>query len=203
MSKSEIAIRKKKQLLVEGNDQRNFFEALISHVGCRHVQIQNFGGVNELHDFLPVFVNLPDFGLVESVGIVRDADDNAGAAFRSVQSALRAVALSTPPRAGQRSSGSPSVNVFIFPDGKAPGMLETLLNQSFADDPVSDCISTFFQCVKDLPGQWIQRPDKAHSYAYLATRPDPHVSVGVAAMKGYWNLHHPVFGPLRSFLTEL
>ena len=37
--KSEI------QLLVEGNDQRNFFEAFIDHLSLENIQIQNFGGV--------------------------------------------------------------------------------------------------------------------------------------------------------------
>ena len=40
------------QLLVEGNDQRNFFEAFTSHLSIANVQVQNFGGVNQLSDFL-------------------------------------------------------------------------------------------------------------------------------------------------------
>ena len=33
------------QLLVEGNDQRNFFEALVEHLALDHIQIQDFGGI--------------------------------------------------------------------------------------------------------------------------------------------------------------
>ena len=40
------------QLLVEGNDQLNFFETLVSRLEIDGIQIQNFGGVNELTLFL-------------------------------------------------------------------------------------------------------------------------------------------------------
>ena len=40
------------QLLVEGNDQRNFFEALVEHLALDNIQIQDFGGINELRGFL-------------------------------------------------------------------------------------------------------------------------------------------------------
>ena len=51
-------------------------------------------------------------------------------------------------------------------------MLKTLLNQSFADDPMNDYISTFFQCVDDLPDQQIQPPDKAHAHPILQPGPN-------------------------------
>ena len=69
-------IEKPKQLLVEGNDYRNFFQALIDHLEIRDLQIQNFGGVSELRDFLSAFVNMPNFATVTSIGVVRD--DEAG-----------------------------------------------------------------------------------------------------------------------------
>ncbi len=68
-------IESKIQLLVEGKDQLNFFEALIEHLSLENVQIQDFGGVDELRSFLPALVNMPNFHeIVESIGIVRDVD---------------------------------------------------------------------------------------------------------------------------------
>ena len=49
----------------------------------------------------------------------------------------------------------------------------------------------------------IDRPEKAFAHAFLATRPDPHVSVGVAARKGYWDLDRPALEGVRSFLSGL
>lgn len=77
------------QLLVEGNDQRNFFEAFIDHLSLENIQIQNFGGVSELRDFLEGLVSSTGFRqIVQSLGIVRDAETFAGSAFQSVQSSL-------------------------------------------------------------------------------------------------------------------
>ena len=82
-------------------------------------------------------------------------------------------------------------------------MLETLLCQTFANDLVNDCIDDFFGCAEALPGVDIRRPDKARAQVCLATRPEPQVSVGVAAKKGYWPLDHAAFAGVRTFLTAL
>ena len=59
-----------------------------------------------------------------------------------------------------------------------------------------------FQCAEEA-GDSIDRPDKARARAYLAMKPDQHVSVGVAARKGYWNFDHDAFDGVRGFLTSL
>ncbi len=196
-------IQKPKRLLVEGKDQRNFFEAFLDHIHDKNVQVQDFGGVQELRRFLLAFVNMPEFDAVESVGIVRDAEGDANGAWQSVRSALENAKMPVPKHVGQRSVGKPGVSVFILPGNNQPGMLETLLNQTFANDPVNTCIDDFFKCVGRLPGKKIHIPDKARSRAYLWTREKPHVSVGVAAQAEYWDFGHEAFRSLRSFLTAL
>ena len=197
-------INSRVQLLVEGNDQRNFFEAFIDHLSLADIQIQNFGGVNELHGFLLTLVNAAGFReTVQSVGIVRDAETSAQAAFQSVQSSLRNAGLPVPNQPEERAGGSPAVTVLILPGNNRTGMLETLLNETFANTPEAACINAFFDCVEDASGVSLQRPHKARAQAYLATKPEPHLSVGVAAKRAYWNLDHPVFDRLREFLRAL
>ena len=196
--KSEI------QLLVEGNDQRNFFEAFIDHLSLENIQIQNFGGVHELRDFLDGLVSATGFSqIVQSLGIVRDAETSAGSAFQSVQSSLRNAGLPVPDSPAKRTGISPLVTVLVLPGDSRSGMLETLLCESFADTPVDHCIDDFFICVENLPDVSIKNPDKARAHAYLTTKPDPHVSVGVAAKNKYWNLDHSVFGNVRDFLQRI
>lgn len=95
-----------------------------------------------------------------------------------------------------------AVTVLILPGGNREGMLETLLCETFAGTSVEECIDGFFECVEELCGH-SKRPDKARARVYLATKPDPHPSVGVAASKGYWDLDHDVFGNVRDFLISL
>jgi len=197
-------IKSKIQLLVEGNDQRNFFEAFIEHLSLDNIQIQNFGGVNELRGFLLALANAPGFReIVQSVGIVRDAETSAQGAFQSVQSSLNNAGLSVPNRPEDRADSSPAVTVLILPGNNSPGMLETLLCQSFGSTQEEACINAFFICVKAIPTMSINNPDKARAYAYLTTKPNPYHSVGMAAKQSYWDLDHLVFDRIRQFLRDL
>ena len=192
------------QLLVEGNDQRNFFEAFTSHLSIANVQVQNFGGVNQLSDFLEGFVGATGFReTVRRLCIVRDAETSAGGAFQSVQSALSNAALPVPDSPVECTGGSPAVAVLILPGDNRQGMLETLLCESIAATPVEGCIDDFFNCVEALPDVSVGRSDKARAHAYLTTKPNPHFSVGVAAKNDYWDLNHSVFSTVRDFLRMI
>ena len=197
-------IEKPIQLLVEGKAELNFFRALTQHIGLQNEpQIQEFGGVDGLRQFLQGFVMTPGFGSVTSIGIIRDAEESAVAARQSVASSLQNAGLPVPGDAEGSGGGAPSVHVLILPDDEEPGMIETLLCRSVADTPVNSCIDEFFHCVGALPDIDIRNPDKARAQAYLATRPVPQVSVGVAAQKGYWPLDHAAFAGVRTFLAAL
>ena len=197
-------LKSKIQLLVEGNDPRNFFEAFVRHLSIDNVQIQNFGGITQLRDFLDGLVGATGFReIVKSLAIVRDAETSAAGAFQSVQASLKNAALPVPNRPETRTGTSPAVAVLILPGNNQPGMLETMLCESFANTPENDCIDAFFDCVDALPNASIKRPEKARARAYLTTKPDPHLSVGVAAKRDYWDLDHRVFDRVRDFLNTL
>lgn len=203
MEDKPVEIKSPIQLLVEGNDGRNFFEAFRDRLGLSRMQIHDYGGVSELQRFLSAFVKASRFHDVVRVGIVRDAEPSADRAFQSVQSALRNVDLPVPGCPGIHSvNDSPYTATLILPEQDS-GMLETVLNQSFAGTPVDACIDGFFDCIESTPGGVIHRPDKARANAYLSSTREPHVSVGVAAKKGYWNLDHEAFHPIRHFMQGL
>lgn len=194
------------QLLVEGKDQGNFFGELVKYLRIEDLQIQDFGGVNELKGFLGVIVKQSGFhDTVRMLGIVRDAETSAQGAFQSVQSSLRNAGLPVPVRPGDPIGAAPTVNVLILPGNGAPGMLETLLCRTFADTAADRCIDDFFKCFEQSEAEArIRSPDKARAHAFLATRKWPHVSVGVAAQKGYWgNFDHDAFRGIRRFLSSL
>ena len=196
-------IKSSVQLLVEGNDQRNFFEALVEHLQLTEVQIRNFGGVNELRRYLAALVNVAHFSTVRQIGIVRDAETSATSAFASMQSALRNANLAVPDQPAMLAQGKPNVSVLVLPDEADSGMLETLLCKIFAGTPVDRCIDELFACVKPVLSKELKRPEKARCHAWLATKPDPHLSVGIAAKRGYWNLDHSALAGVRAFLKAL
>ncbi|MDY6863685.1 MAG: DUF3226 domain-containing protein [Thermodesulfobacteriota bacterium] len=89
-----IKINKNKQLLVDGNDASWFFSALLQKLSIAEIQIQNYGGNDELRGFLKQFCKAPGFAeRVKSSGIIRDAENNPKGAFQSVHNALRTAKL--------------------------------------------------------------------------------------------------------------
>lgn len=204
-------IEKEVQLLVEGKDERNFFEEFAKHLALRNVQIKVLGGKDRLREFLETLVAATAFQTVRSIGIVRDADESADRAFQSVRTSLgnandairsSDVKFPVPDRPGRLTGERPALSVLILPGNGQKGMLETLLCMTFAGSGVDRCIDGFFGCAEKA-GSRIHRPDKARARAYLATKPDPRLSVGVAAKRGYWDLDHGAFDGVRSFLTSL
>lgn len=200
---SSVRIESNVQLLVEGRDLEGFCEGLTNHLGLQNLQIQNFGGVNQLRTFLPALTKMSDFSRVTSIGIVRDAERDAAAALQSVQRCIEHAELSVSTAPAQRIGDDPTITVMILPGDNQPGMLETLLCDTFIEEDVCSCINTFFDCVEEHQGRSVRKPYKARARAYLATKPDPHLSIGVAAKRRYWDLDHPVLQPLRVFLRRV
>ena len=78
-------------------------------------------------------------------------------------------------------------------------MLETLLCDSILENPENRCIEDYFGCIASLRDHPLSSLDKARARVYLAAKPRPHLSVGLAAKAGYWNLDHEVFKTFGDF----
>ena len=194
-------IRGASQLLVEGKSYVHFVSALTKEHSIASPELHDFGGVNELSSYLAAFVRAPGFERVELLGVLRDAEGCSKSAFQSVQGSLKKAGLVVPQEPGHVEPGQPSVGVLIVP-GHGRGMLETVLCRTFAGTPIENCIDEFLECAH-AAGADIPRPHKARSSAYLATRADPGLAVGVAAKKGYWDLRHEALKPLVDFVAAV
>ena len=193
-----------KQLIVEGNDTAVFFGVILGDLGISNIQIQDFGGVGELTNFLEAFCSQPSFKTtVTSVGIVRDAEKDARAAFASVCSSLKSIDLPIPGKPLIAAGTTPQVNVLILPDGETEGMLESVILQAIADEPAMVCVEEYLRCIElrmeSLPGNIT----KARLQAFLASRQYPGLQIGNAARKGYLRLDSPAYESLRQFIHSL
>ena len=194
---------KPKLLLVEGRDEELVLGAFLRHLGISAVQVQGYGGKNRLQYFLTTVTNEPDFDQVPSIGIVRDADDNARSAFQSVQSSLRNVGLPTPQNFLEPAAGLPRVAVFIMPDNANPGALEDLCLAAWSEDPAMPCVADFMQCLQDVAIAPPVDAAKARMHAFLASRADPDLRLGEAAQREYLPWSNPAFQSLSDFLKAL
>lgn len=196
-------------LLVEGPDDRNFFDALIRRrlgdTGS-DIQVVDVGGARAFKDRI---VAVRDLAAAKTrrrphaIGIVRDADRNPTGAWQSVRDAVAAANLQPPERSAEFSDASPRVGIFIVPDSESEGTLETLCMRSVARKPAAHCVERYLTCLDEREAMSSRNRDKSFAHAYLASRRDPVARVGEAARQGVWNFDHPTFAALDNFLRRL
>lgn len=206
MVKTEFSsIEQSHLLLVEGIDDAFFFEALITRLNLCDIEIWPIGGVRDFKKKLGILKKLSGFEKIKSIGVIRDADENAAAAFDSVSQALRDNGLSAPDRYGHRSTETPLTSIMILPDGlESPGMLESLCLRAITDDPAMLCTEKYFECLHE--SRIYQREvdqDKAKVYVYLASKNKPDKRLGESAQAGYWPFDNEVFDNVKRFLFEM
>lgn len=206
------SIETDKLLMVEGESDKTFFGELFDKKGIQGIQIISVGGKNNFNDELSAIVKLPDFQDLKSLAILRDADQSAESAFKSLCSTLKKNDLPVPLQSGTFvTNNSLQVGVFIIPDGNNQGMLESLCLSIVKKEGkgIIKCVDSFMECVKELlpqggntykpPKNW----DKARFRAFLSAMEEDTPSLGVATQKGYWDLDSDKLDPVFNFLKKL
>lgn len=195
-------LSEKKLLLGEGKDEVNFFIAILKNLGITGVQVEGYGGKHKLGDYLETLAVRHGFASLVAIGVTRDADASAAAAYESALASLGRAALQRPPALGSFSEGEPRIGVYIFPGCVRAGMLEDLCLASVARDPATPCLDEFIGCIESA-GCHPNNPSKARVHAWLASRLEPDKRLGEAALKRYWPWDDPAFDPLKTFLRNL
>jgi hypothetical protein len=211
MPRKPQELNQPKLLIGEGNDEVEFFEALLQHLGIKDVQVEDYGGKNTLPKYLRT-LNEPRTGFrdVISLGITRDADgynipkqeNSAVRAFQSVQDALQHAALPVPQTPIEQAGDPLRVSVFILPDCASPGMLEDLCLSSIEETEGLACVDEFVNCIQSAG---LQAPNiaKARLHAWLSMQEVSDFRIGLAAQQKVWNWDHPKFDKIKEFLSNL
>ena len=141
-------------LLVEGVDDKVFFRKLAEHLGISsQIYLVNYGGKNNLKNYLPAILTDGYLAKRRHVGIVRDSDYNTNA-FDSVVSALDNTnksansksKFSIPPEPLVRSAELPYVSILPLPVD-TEGSLEGLVLDALQADPIMPCVNDYFACL--------------------------------------------------------
>jgi len=165
------AITKPKLLLVEGKDEVELFDKLLTDLGLADIDIWDIMGKTRFRENIEALPRLSGFDRVTSVGIVTDADKQPKGAFDSICDALEAAGLPRPTTRLQSVGDAPQVAIMILPGREAPGMLEDLCLESVADDPAMPCLEEYFRCLEEQleAGAFPGNPSKAVVRAFLAS----------------------------------
>jgi predicted ATP-dependent endonuclease of OLD family len=185
-----------RMLLGEGVEEELFLNALLKHLGISGMQVENYGGKNNLAPFLKALKNRSGFVQVQKLGILRDADDNPAGAAASVDGAIAQAAF------GEELT----VKKLILPGGMNTGALENLCLQSITGHAIEKCVEDYMSCAAQATGHahaTTTNKAKARIHAWLAAQEKPDLRLGHAAAGGLIDWSSPAFAPLKSFLQEL
>jgi len=217
-------------LAVEGNDECNFFQALLRHINiesiqwCQYiikrendpdftldhntVQLIDIGGKDNFKREFEALAIIDGFSNIEKLGLIRDAEDRrAMEAFQSICTILRNNNLPVPDSMNSiKIDSSPRLGVFIMPDNQGTGMLETLCLHTLNRQQIESCIDEFISCFSQVMQQdEIEKfnEPKARVQSYLSSRAPIVNSLGLAAQRGFWDLSHSCFDDIKIFLYTL
>lgn len=199
----QVSIEQEKLLVVEGTDDARLFNALLRHIGVSGIQVVDAGGKDNIRQTLQVIRHSTDFSKVSSIGVVRDADANAGSALQSVRDALRDANLPSPDAPLSSVEDGIKVVVLIAPHGEPSGTIEDVCLESVAGDAAMGCVQDYLNCIKDNAVEQPNSRAKAEAQAFLASRERPGLRLGEAASAGYWDFEHTAFDPFKRLLGML
>ena len=206
-SQKSLKIHERQLLLVEGKDEVNLFGRLVKDCLAedgKGIQILDVGSKDNFRPNLMAIKLAAQSGpALHAIGIVRDADDNPKGSFDSVCNSLRNAGYQPPDAHAEFSDDTPSIGVFIVPDGSRPGAIETLCRCSIEGEAAAVCVEEYVECLKTRGAMRSRNPDKTFAHAYLAAMEDPVARVGEGALQGVWNFQSPAFGALSRFVGNL
>lgn len=185
-------------LLVEGEDDKAFFLALARHLKLDHtVQVVIYESSTKLRGSLSNLVADPHIETIRAIGIVRDADYNTNA-FDSIRSAIRHAnnirsdfRLPMPEKPDQWTDEIPRVGALILPSSNLEGMLEDVVLNAYAEDPVMQCVDQYLGCLQATIGIKQNLVPKGKLRTYLVGKVIDERST--KGQKDDWELSH-VYG---------
>ncbi len=205
MSKPE-PITKKKLLLAEGRDAELFLVWAANHFRSEvDFQVMDFGGINELTNFLRLLTNDESYDDIETIVIARDAETNAKAAAESIRYSMTKAKMPVPQKPFEYTQNSSMKTAFmIFPGPKhKQGTLEDLCLLTVDNDPLMNCVDEFLECVKSK-GEELPHYHKNKLHCFLAGK-DKYVGmkIGEASNAKAWDPDHRALQPFKVIIENM
>ena len=190
-------------VLVEGRDDQSLLEAIVGALGLEQV-IETFemrGKTDWVTKVQTIVTNTPLSSDIRALGLVRDADQDAGASWQSCIDALAATGFPQPIEHAEAKFVEPLASaVLIIPDLKSSGAIEELWLRAVEDSWIA-CIEQYFECLGEKsPGP---KTSKNRVRAFLAGARRAPPTLGVAYRMGAVNRDHETFDGIKNFLSSL
>ncbi|MCR5430925.1 MAG: hypothetical protein K6E95_00030 [Lachnospiraceae bacterium] len=207
-------ILKQYLLLCEGKDAENFLIKYLESEALRfdprfgnEIQVMDFGGNEELVNYLMNLKNMSGFDKVVSLAVVRDAEKDFLQACKSVVHSLEKSGFLAPKHSGEwiEDEAGMKVGFVLFPlKENTPGTLEDLCLQILSEKNGDDILATidgFLNTMQSAYGRTYPRLHKNRLNTYLASN-DNFVTMplGLASKAGAFDWGSKELEPLKEFL---
>lgn len=178
-------------LFVEGVNEELLFPALLHRLGLPKFTIYKIdGGVSKLVSAKPRM----DQRRAERkrIAVVLDADRDALATMDKFE-------------AEKKRHDLPVDRVFLVPDNRSRGSIETLLEAMAPERHrrIHECFTQYRECLKKISPKYDLPNPKARIFAYCeAVGNGPKDKDRNFSDAAHWNLNTPALDPLKAFLRE-
>lgn len=202
-------------LLCEGKDAERF---LINYLESdtlakdqrfsNEIQVLDFGGNENLSNFLMSLKNMDKFDQVTSLAIIRDAEKDYTRACQEVCGSLKKCGFVSPESCGSwiRNVNGLNVGYLLFPLDNNAGTLEDLCLRILSEKDYKDILSSidrFLSLMESSYGRSYRRKHKNTLHTYLSSSDDyVTMPLGLAASKGAFNWDSGEIEPLKNFLSD-
>lgn len=202
-------------LLCEGRDAEGF---LINYLGSKavarnqrfsnEIQVLDFGGNENLSNFLMSLKNMDKFDKVTSLAIIRDAEKDYTKACQEVSSSLKRCGFVFSETCGSWAHDDTglSVGFMLFPLNNSEGTLEDLCLRILAEKDNKEILSSIDTFLETMELSFERRYHRIHKnklHMYLSSS-DEYVTMplGLASSAGAFDWNSSELEPLKRFLGE-
>ncbi len=201
-------------IICEGEDEAGVIGAMLRLAGAQdRADVFAANGQGDIQPQVEAAVNTPARVPLRRLAVVRDAERgtevNAAANhIESTRGILKRYGFPTPTKPLEIATHLGLVGGFVvLPFHANAGTIEDVCLLAVQYPPALACVDSMFRCVADAG---VPRPDsitqqqKARTLAYLAAACKGRTvhRCGLGAQHGYFDLDHPAFAPLRTFLAD-
>lgn len=201
-------------IICEGVDAKYFMIWFINSKELRYeprfsqgIQVEDFGGITDLGDYLSMLKDVKGFNKLRSLLIVRDAERGASAAASSIRSSLSASSLAVPDAPCEWVRAHPSVAFLLFPSCSSTpteGTLEDLCLEIMKTDDVIQNVDRFINDLQSAGKRTFPRVHKNKLHTYLSvTEPYVSLKIGEAGKAGAYDWSHEKMKRIAGFIKEI
>ena len=174
-------------IFVEGNSDKIFLQALCNYLNI-DAQFIVTNGKNNL-------INYPNIKKYDNILIIFDADDNFQNSLNNIENQVNKIDENISPK------------IFLFPDNKNTGNLETLLENICVYNDVKNCFIKYKDCINTLSSNNILFKNlnpKSQIFAYLEVfaYKHNHNDLHQINYKDIFDFNHEILIPLIKFLQN-